>query len=1272
MTILILASCGGSDGMARDVRSAAARADIDGDAVNGHAVADVDEPLARLGRTLFFSKSLSGDFDVACASCHHPELAFTDGLPLPVGVASGTPSLVGPGRGVQPSFDRDPAADGGPNGRRNAPTTFNAGLYDRALGFDGRALSTGPLTPGGASGSIVTLDGFRSLDSAAGPSLITAFATNVVSQPHMMRGHATAAHETREAYRQRIVDRLRGTLADPRMLRNDWLAAFRAGYEDPTGTTDELVTWQNVTRALDAYMRAQMLSDTPFRRFLAGDDAALSHDAQLGAVDFLTPVALGGAGCVACHAGDHFTDESFRRVGFPQLGRGFREDRSDYGRAEVSRDDRDRFAFRVPSLLDVAKTAPYGHAGSFATLDAAVRYHMDAVRGAATYDVARDAPSELDPALYPGARALTLEAAASLDPEAPRLAEDEVRVERLVAFLEALTNRCLVDEACVARFVAPASDDPDGQLLVREPPGGVPVRADDPAPIDMTAATRIGLLPGRRIGCRPAPTPTARTGLFTNEAVARGIDHTHDFSGSEYLLALEESWVVAGVSGGDLDDDCHTDLVFAAGDVGGVRVYRGTPGGAFVRADTSLPAGIGGMFASSLIADLDGDRKAEIMLGNQRAGDAILLRGDAIAGFTEAQRYAMTRTTMSLTAGDLDGDLDLDLATTHWQLLPFVGGAPLLHRNLGGLAFTSADGGYRTTTNEILPNYLFAPAIVDFDRDGDADLLITGDYGTSLPMKQENGRMTSLRSPTFPTDENGMGSAIGDYDGDGDLDWFISSIYDPNQIAEDYWGLSGNRLYRNEGDGTFTDVTDAAGVRDGRWGWASCFADFDDDGDLDLYQENGYGWLSDEARLALDAATLLLVGLRTSEFSQQPARYFENRGDGTFAERALAVGFAPASNGRGIVCFDADRDGDVDIAVAAQGSPASLYINGTGTDASRHFLGVRLVGAAPNSDGIGATVRARVGSRTLVREANLFNHHASHDPPLVHFGLGPATVVDELRIDWPGAAEDTVLTGVRANHHVVVVHPEHDPVLHLTARERAALTRSLAAVEAALVGTPSTRESLLALAFEQSRRDVPGAPALLASFDALVATATPSAMAELESIRRAFVTPAPLDPGGRASLTGFAALFADALHCGERPLPADFGTAFAALTSTDPIGSLRVATLLDRAECGTPLAPAAYDTLLDDVALLATTATDSLTREALAALAALAFAGRLDRAPTRAVEFVLDSQLPDGTFAAACPREGACGPTDSAATSSAFEFLSGLVYRGHPLPDAPR
>ena len=115
---------------------------LTGNPAGGKDIPDVSQSkLAQLGRELFFSKSLSLAFDLACASCHHPFLAGGDGLSLPVGVGALDPDLVGPGRRHDGNFYIDPEADGGPNVERNSPTTFNSALYQHALFNDGRVLN---------------------------------------------------------------------------------------------------------------------------------------------------------------------------------------------------------------------------------------------------------------------------------------------------------------------------------------------------------------------------------------------------------------------------------------------------------------------------------------------------------------------------------------------------------------------------------------------------------------------------------------------------------------------------------------------------------------------------------------------------------------------------------------------------------------------------------------------------------------------------------------------------------------------------------------------------------------------------------------------------------------------------------------------------------------------------------------------------------------------------------------------------------------------------
>jgi len=235
-------------------------------------------------------------------------------------------------------------------------------------------------------------------------------------------------------------------------------------------------------------------------------------------------------------------------------------------------------------------------------------------------------------------------------------------------------------------------------------------------------------------------------------------------------------------------------------------------------------------------------------------------------------------------------------------------------------------------------DFTFTPNFADIDNDKWPDLLIASDFGTTRVFRNNAGLSFTDVTDSAISDENGMGAAVGDYDNDGDLDWFVSSIWDPDGAIESpqNWGVSGNRLYRNLGDGTFEDVTNESGVRRGYWGWGSCFADFNNDGHLDLFHVNGFRFLANE------------------EFGEDPSRLFVAQGDGTFLERSIELGIEDTAQGRGVVCFDYDRDGDVDIFVMNNQQKAGLYRNDL--ESINQYITIQLNGVAGNPRGIGARV----------------------------------------------------------------------------------------------------------------------------------------------------------------------------------------------------------------------------------------------------------------------------------------------------------------------------
>lgn len=487
MLSMTLAGCHLPDNTAlnNEVEAVIEANNLSGDPMAGRDIPDINSAKAQLGMRLFFSKSLSGDQDTACVSCHHPMLGGGDALSLPIGVAAQDPDLLGPGR------LHDSAAahyDGGPTVPRNAPTTFNIAAWDAVLFHDGRLESLGKTA--GANGNdnqgIRTPDAsFGQADNLSGTDLPQAQARFPITSPEEMKGF-NHDDKDNQAIRDYLASRLggygdgAGELADSAY----WLALFREAYDDPTASAEELITEQNIAELISIYERSQSFVDTPWKRFIDGDVLALSPDAKRGALLFFRTPAEGGAGCADCHSGDFFTDEQFHNIAMPQLGRGKGDGddgSEDFGRFRETGDEADKFAFRTPSLINVAATGPWGHAGAYTTLEAVVRHYLGPEAAVYNFDF-----DQLD---QPGIQnqdtmiAMTQQALDKLAAERsagtsklPVITLSDDQVDQLVAFLEALTDPCVEDRECLSPWIPDPADNPDPnghQLSARNAAGGL-------------------------------------------------------------------------------------------------------------------------------------------------------------------------------------------------------------------------------------------------------------------------------------------------------------------------------------------------------------------------------------------------------------------------------------------------------------------------------------------------------------------------------------------------------------------------------------------------------------------------------------------------------------------------------------------------------------------------------------------------------------------------------------------------------------------------------
>jgi hypothetical protein len=209
-------------------------------------------------------------------------------------------------------------------------------------------------------------------------------------------------------------------------------------------------------------------------------------------------------------------------------------------------------------------------------------------------------------------------------------------------------------------------------------------------------------------------------------------------------------------------------------------------------------------------------------------------------------------------------------------------------------------------------------------------------------------------------------------------------------------------LYRNEGNGVLQDVTVAARVDEGGWGWGACFADFNLDGRLDIFHTNGWPNLSPPI----------------DDFANDRSRLFIRQPNGfEFRDEAAMRGMTDTEQGRAVVCADFDLDGDVDIFMTNRGlaNSGALWLNNDTTSQNKS-LTVKLVGTAPNTQAAGARVRVTVGGVAQMAELSIGNSFTSQTPTALLFGLGTAASADSVQIEWPDGSTDNysnIAAGVR-------------------------------------------------------------------------------------------------------------------------------------------------------------------------------------------------------------------------------------------------------------------
>jgi enediyne biosynthesis protein E4 len=493
------------------------------------------------------------------------------------------------------------------------------------------------------------------------------------------------------------------------------------------------------------------------------------------------------------------------------------------------------------------------------------------------------------------------------------------------------------------------------------------------------------------------------TWQFTEVSLSAGIDYSHGFANSNIGASRDRRTNATGVAAGDYDRDGWVDLYVVRGTIGANLLYRNLGNGTFE--DTATEAGVnlsGQENSAATFADYDGDGWLDLIVTGMNGTQVTLFHNEGNGSFldvTESSGISDMSLSYGTSFADYDKDGDLDLWINHWL---FTSEQGYLWSNDGDGSFTDASLSAGIPDDTMAD---FTTNFADIDNDGWLDLLISGDYGSSqLFINNQDGTFT-LTTTDVISDENGMGGAVGDYDNDGDLDWFVTSIYDYRPQEEYPWGITGNRFYQNDGAGNFSDVTDETGTRIGFWGWGACFADFNNDGWQDLFHVNGY---SGGGHVSV------------SPFVEDPSQLFISDQNGGFLERAVELDLTDNAQGRGIVCFDYDRDGDVDIFIANNRQPPALYRNDSSN--TNNYLHVQLEGEALNSEAVGARIYLTSNGITQMRELRAGSNYMSQNPVEAYFGIGTANSIDQIRVVWPSGVEKT-LENIDPNQLLFITHP---------------------------------------------------------------------------------------------------------------------------------------------------------------------------------------------------------------------------------------------------------
>lgn len=560
--------------------------------------------------------------------------------------------------------------------------------------------------------------------------------------------------------------------------------------------------------------------------------------------------------------------------------------------------------------------------------------------------------------------------------------------------------------------------------------------------------------------------PAKHSGVHFQNTLTEGLNTN--------ILVYEYFYNGGGVAAADFNKDGLVDIYFTS-NMGDNKFYLNKGNMQFQ--DITLASRAGGRpgpWKTGVNAvDINADGKLDIYLcysgalpAQKRANQLFINIGNDSQGspmFEEkAEEYGLASKGFSNQSYfldyDKDGDLDMLLLNHNPKNLPILneeGTARLLKQdNLekGLRLYKQSNGKFEDVTTRSGINgselsYGLGIGISDFNEDSWPDFYVSNDYAVPdyLYVNNKNGTFTNqLEKSLGHNSQFSMGNDVADINNDALPDIFTLDMlpednrrqklllspdnypkFNQNVSNGFYYQYMRNMLQLNNGNGTFSETGQAAGISNTDWSWSALFADYDNDGWKDLFVTNGYfrdytnldfinymnEYVAEKGRLQREDVMNIIKDMPSSNVVNY---IFQNKQGNEFQNKGQDWGINQHSNSNGALYADLDNDGDLDLVVNNINQPAFIYRNESQKLKDNHFLQVNLTGDAGNTQGLGARLKIFHNGQTQTLEQNPARGYLSNVSFTLHFGLGNANKADSMIVTWSSGKAQT-LYNIKAN-----------------------------------------------------------------------------------------------------------------------------------------------------------------------------------------------------------------------------------------------------------------